>query len=73
MVNMANPGLIVCVGTWAKAAAKDRSGWLLASFCQIVEIVHPAAILRANVAQRGLMVQRCKVIIAKACDQLPPF
>ena len=36
-------------------------------FCQVT---HPAAILRADVAQKGLMVQRAIVTIADAVDEL---
>jgi uracil-DNA glycosylase len=34
----------------------------------MVDIPHPAAILRANVAQQSLLVQRCIVTIANAAD-----
>jgi DNA polymerase len=34
-----------------------------------VDIVHPAAVLRANTAGQGLMVQRCVVTVANAVEE----
>jgi hypothetical protein len=36
----------------------------------VVHITHPAAILRANVAGQGLMVQRCVVQIQDALEEV---
>lgn len=40
-----------------------------------VALVHPAAILRANVAQQGLLIQRAVVTLRNAVEELgaPPF
>ena len=61
LLAMAKPKLVVAVGTlsakWVDWQVK-------------IEIVHPAAILRANVAQRGLMIQRCVVRLANAVESL---
>lgn len=35
----------------------------------IVSIVHPASILRANLVQRGLMIQRCEVTLKNAARE----
>lgn len=34
----------------------------------MVDLTHPAHILRANVAQQGLMIQRCVVVLSTAVD-----
>ena len=44
--------------------------WIPASeSLKIIDIVHPAAILRANLAQRGLSVRRCVVTISNAVQE----
>lgn len=67
-VELCNPSLIVRVG-------KLAHDWLAPGFkhsikldkdYKFVDIVHPAAILRANVAQQSLAIQRCVVTIASA-------
>lgn len=77
-VRLCRPQLIVRVG---KLAAKgvhgqadfsdDRVNYSLPwipnnKFLQFVDITHPAAILRANVTQQDLMVQRCVVDLKEA-------
>lgn len=71
VAKVAKPRLIVCVGSLAK-------GWLdpeckrrvrLPVDVAQVHVVHPAAILRANVAQKGLMVQRCIVAVSNAVQE----
>lgn len=79
-VRLARPRLIVCVGTLAKkhitgqaqfSIRKDNSlEWLHGKPLEFVEIVHPAFILRANIAQRGLLIQRCVVRIRSALEEL---
>jgi len=54
-IRLCRPRLIICVG-------KLASKWIN----NTVEIIHPAAILRMDVSQRGLAVQRCVVTIADA-------
>lgn len=58
MVTMAKPRAIVCVG-------KLASEYVLKMDFKVplIDIVHPAAILRAPLAQRGLMAQRCAVVL----------
>ena len=71
-VKLANPRLIVCIG----ALARDYTDPMLKDACPIredvprVAITHPAAILRANVTNRGLMRQRCVVTLRNAVLEL---
>lgn len=71
-VEIAEPRLIVCVG----ALARD---WLTPGYrysiklhrdVPRIDIIHPAAVLRANIAHRGLMVQRAVVQISNAVEEL---
>lgn len=70
-VELANPRLIVGVGRLA-------GDWLTPGYSHsikfhkkipLVSFTHPAAILRANVANQGLAVQRCVVTLANACEE----
>jgi uracil-DNA glycosylase len=71
MVDLARPRLVVCVGTIAR-------DWLAPGFknhvstrdAAVIDIAHPSSILRANLAQKGLMVQRCVVAVASALEDL---
>lgn len=69
---VARPRLVVAVG-------KVAESWLTPGYkhsikmpdgCKVISIVHPAAILRANVAQQGFAVQRCVVVINNAVEEL---
>ena len=72
-VIISKPRLIVCVGSvsrdWLDSKYKgnirleDDRGLI-----QQVDIAHPAYILRLNVAQRGLAMQRCVVTIRNAIE-----
>lgn len=70
------PKLVVCVGALATkwvAASPYRERLGLGNYpnpTPIVNIVHPAAVLRANVAAQGLMIQKCVVTIANAIEEL---
>lgn len=73
-VRIADPRMIVCVGGLAKdnlkksvPAAYDGT---LRRLCIIVDIAHPSSILHANVADRGLMVQRAVAQISTAAEEL---
>jgi uracil-DNA glycosylase family 4 len=71
-VRLADPKLVVAVG----ALARDYTDQTVKDSCRLhtgirkCEIVHPAAILRANVAARGLMVQRATVTLRNAVEEL---
>jgi uracil-DNA glycosylase family 4 len=60
-ISLSQPQLIVKVGSLANDYVKTD--------IRSVSITHPAAILRANIAQRGLAIQRCVVTIVKAIEQ----
>jgi hypothetical protein len=38
--------------------------------CKLIEIVHPANIIRDPVAAQGLKIQRCEVMIRNAVEGL---
>lgn len=74
LVSIARPRLLVCVGTLARdwldlKRTKPRGAGERMFFSDLqpeqgptrVDIIHPAAILRMNVAQKSLEVQRCVV------------
>lgn len=76
LVRMAKPKLIITVG---KLAAKhvygqaqfDPVDWLPENhFIQWEEIIHPAAILRMDLSQRGLQIQRTIVKLSDALETL---
>lgn len=73
-VKIANPRLIVCVG----AMARD---WLSPGYAHSapiprsiprIDVTHPAAILRANVAMKGLMVQKVVANLRNAVEEYFP-
>ncbi len=73
-IEIAQPKLIVCVG-------KLSSSWFEQGFShsvvipdgtELCEIVHPAAVLRSNISQRGLMVQRCIITIRNRIEEVFP-
>lgn len=70
-ISLAKPKVIVCVGKvaaeWTDPAYKHS---VKVGGVARVEITHPAAILRANVVQRGLMIQRNVVILRNAVEDL---
>jgi uracil-DNA glycosylase family 4 len=73
-VEIAKPKLIVCVG----AMARD---WLSPGYAHSapiprsiprIDITHPAAILRASIAMKGLMVQRVVANLRNATEEYFP-
>ncbi len=62
LTRMAKPVKVVAVGLVAAKYVKND-----------LTIVHPAAILRANPAQQGLMYQRAVVQLAELFESLIPF
>ena len=71
-IRLANPRLIVCVGKLAKdwLTPGYKHSVALPDGVKLVHITHPAAILRANVAWRGLEVQKCVVAVRNAMENL---
>jgi uracil-DNA glycosylase family 4 len=67
LVTMCKPKLLVCVGKlpkkWLDKVLPHRTA-------SSVEIVHPAAILRAPMAAQGLLTQKAVVTLASAFEEL---
>jgi len=66
IIALSKPELIVAVGTIAKKEL-DRKNY---KYC---EITHPAVIMRANIAQQPLAIQRCEIVLSNAWDAYIPF
>lgn len=64
LIDLLNPSLIVCVGQLAEKH--------LPSYWEgrKVAIVHPAAILRADISQRSLAIKRCVLTLSEAFAKL---
>jgi DNA polymerase len=69
-INLSAPRLVVCVGTLSQKWVGVLRDGLGLGDVRLTGIVHPAAILRANIAQRGLAVQKCIVTIANAVEEV---
>lgn len=66
---VAQPKLIIYVGKYAaKYVSKAFAGRKI--YCPTQEIMHPAAILRSDVGQRGLFMQRATITIRDAFESL---
>ncbi len=63
-VNIAQPRLIVCVGSLAAQYVDHNDS------VKCCDIVHPAAILRMPLAQKQMAVQRCVVQLRNAVDDM---
>jgi DNA polymerase len=72
IIAIANPKLIVCVGSVAGdyMDRKIRNPVKIPDGCEMERIVHPAFILRSNVATKGLQIQRTAVAIANAVEEM---
>jgi uracil-DNA glycosylase family 4 len=71
-VALADPKLIVCVGSVAEdwLDVKNHHHVSFHRPIPMVAVKHPAAILRSNIAARGLDVQNCVTRIANAITDL---
>lgn len=65
-VEICDPKLVVGVG----ALAKKNIPSTVLNDRKFVDLIHPAAILRMNVAQQGLAAQRCVVTLTDALEEL---
>lgn len=75
IVKICNPQMIVRTG---KLSTKHVAGWEMFGIepvisNQMVDIIHPAAILRADVSQRGLLTQQAIITLTEAVNELVPF
>lgn len=73
-IEIAKPRLIVCVGKlaedWTDPGYKHAVKF--SSHIKRIGIRHPASILRANVAHKGLMIQTTVVDLKNALEDLSP-
>jgi len=71
-VELANPGLIVCVGELARDWLKPGYRYSIQLHRDIptIDIVHPAYILRSPIAHQQLLIQRCEVKLRNAVEEL---
>lgn len=69
-LDIAHPKLIICVGTIPRDwfDVKYKHAIKIPQDIPVVSITHPAAILRANIAQKGLMFQRNVVALKNAVE-----
>jgi uracil-DNA glycosylase len=67
-----SPRLLVCVGklAWDNLNPRYKQVVTLPPTCKVIEITHPAAILRAVTAQRPFMVDRCVVVLRRVVDEV---
>jgi DNA polymerase len=61
---LCQPKLVVYVGDWAAKHPLLEGGY------KAIRIIHPAAILRMNVAQQGLAIQRTIISLGDATEGL---
>ncbi len=77
LVSLARPKLLVCVGSNAsqflgiKSKGMKHGIKLAQPYDEVprIELIHPAAILRMNIAQQGLQWQRCEVVLRNAIEE----
>jgi uracil-DNA glycosylase len=62
MIELVSPKLIVLVGKIAEAAYRK----LPKNEIPTISILHPAAILRADISQKGLAIQRTVIALSEA-------
>lgn len=72
IVRIANPDLLVCVGSLSKDWLTPGHKWTIKFHKPMwqLDIIHPAAILRSNTAQQGLLIQRATVQLRIAVREL---
>lgn len=71
-IKIARPRLIVRAGKHAESWIDPRyqGGVRISENIALCSVVHPAAVLRANIAQRGLLIQKMIVTISTAAEAL---
>ena len=74
-IGIAKPKIVIALGKLAQdyLGGNVRLAKKLGNICAGIEVVnclHPSAILRANLAQRSLAIQRCVVVIKNAAEKL---
>ena len=73
ILEIASPRVVVCVGSMSRDWLKRgyRNPVEVPHEVQMIDITHPAAILRANVSVRQIMAQRCVVTLTDLLEDLP--
>lgn len=74
LIEIANPRLIVNVGALARDwmsqdFRKGKDNLKLPEFIPQVDITHPAAVLRASVVHKGMLIQKMKVVLRTAIEE----
>ena len=65
--------LVVCVGALASTWVRAKASELGLGDTKIIEVAHPASILRAPEAKKQLLSQKSVVTLARAAQELIPF
>jgi DNA polymerase len=70
-VEIADPRLIVCVGSEARDWLDEKRTDHIRFHREIpaIDILHPAYILRSNIARRSMMIRRSVIILSQAIDK----
>jgi uracil-DNA glycosylase len=69
-ITIARPKLIVCVGQLSSQYIGDHDAYGMVLGAKVVEIVHPAAILRMPASQKDMAVQRYVVKLRNAVEEM---
>jgi uracil-DNA glycosylase family 4 len=71
-VDMCRPSLIVCVGAMARdwLARGYKNPVKIPRTVPMIDIVHPAHILKMNIAMRGFTEQKCVITIREAIEEI---
>lgn len=67
---IASPRLTVCVGSLAHKWVQRMRANLGLGDCKLVHITHPAAVLRATLAQKDMMSQQARIVLQTAFEEL---
>lgn len=63
-IEVCNPDLVVRVGKLSQKHVTSK---------EVVDVIHPAAILRSDIAQKGLLIQKTIAELSDAVELLVPF
>lgn len=70
LVAMAKPKLVILLGVEAAKWVGLQRGTLGLGNVKVIEVVHPAYIIRANVVQQPLEIKRCVLAMAAAYQEV---
>lgn len=69
VIKVADPKVVVCVGTEARDWLDQKYSRCIPCDRPLVDVLHPAYILRQNFVQQGLLAQQVVVTIGTAVDE----